>query len=59
MTKEFLVDQKLKKYDRQWDRRDQGGAKGKGKDGKGKKADRVKGGGAAWDKNQPPKSDSK
>lgn len=61
LAREYLLDQRLKKYDRGWERRDQGGAKGKGKDGKGKTKERTKSGGGAWDKNpsNPPKSDTK
>lgn len=56
VTREWLTDQKLRRYDRPSQRGDQEG-KGKQK-GRGKGKDRQKGDKGSWDKN-PPKADGK
>ena len=61
LAKEFLIDQRLKTYDKTPYRRDQN-PKGKGKDGggeKGKGKGRGAKGGAGWDKTAPKKDESK
>ena len=53
LTKEFLLEQKIRQYDKGTDRRD-GGGKGKAKGAKGKTKDKGKSDRGVWDKNEGP-----
>jgi hypothetical protein len=54
LTKEYLLDQKLRQYDRGNDRREGGGGKGKAKGAKGKTKEKGKSDRGVWDKNEGP-----